>query len=209
MYIAFNNFCIWIFFFNYLQEGNRLFPPEDDPGVEANRESDAPRAENGTGKVPGPVPGEASATGCGAVMWRSVGSPLNGLWRKVFARPHAEVEAENATSDPGISESGQSTADAIEDIKDGADEEPPKSAAKQASFEVVPKDTTAVVCRKVLWKRVGRPVKNTIIQVFTRPPVLGSVLGLVVGLIPELQYVVSEAFRCLLGVLTLVLIWCS
>lgn len=104
MYIAFNNFCIWILFFNYLQEGNKLYPADAAANVE-----------------------DASET-----------------------KPSATTE--NTTN---LSES-----------------------------TATPDSKTSFV--RMIWKSL----KNMLIQVFTRPPVLGSVLGLVVGLIPELQYLI-------------------
>lgn len=101
MYIAFNNFCIWIFFYNYLQEGSKLYP--------------------------------------------------------------ARVEGENETNTPP--ETGN-----VSDSVDKAE---------------------ATCCGSRLLYRIGVPIKKVVVQVFTRPPVLGSVLGLIVGLIPEVQYIVS------------------
>lgn len=102
MYIAFNNFVIWIAFLNYLQNGEKLLKANENEESEIEIAENADEIANGQPEVP-----QEKSLGC---EFADVASSVRGL----------------------------------------------------------------------------------VYQIVTRPPVIASTLGLVVGLIPELQDVVGE-----------------
>lgn len=68
--------------------------------------------------------------------------------------------------------------------------EDPKSMEQDAEIRLAKQNTGGSKLELTL-RYISRPFKYVFCQIVTRPPVLGSIFGLFVGLVPQLQYLVS------------------